>query len=163
MSNVSFEAICEGYKYHPAFPGDPKGFHEYWSDVCTARDQYRSGNEILKSIRTMTKHRRKIWDKTNGLCFYCGIKLRPFKVSPLSQGANFIVEHYVPKLKGGRGTYSNLYPSCAPCNVSKGSLSISAWRQDCAVKSNDDIFFWAEENGWKMLDGRAFKISGGQK
>lgn len=62
--------------------------------------------------------------KTDGLCAYCG--------SPLE--ANFQVDHFIPKTRGGCSSPSNLVPSCGPCNNSKGDRLLEEWRTQVAKR-----------------------------
>lgn len=54
-----------------------------------------------------------IWDKTGGLCFYCGLALNPYR--------NFSIDHVVPKSRGGSDDPDNLVPACRRCNCRKGA------------------------------------------
>ena len=68
----------------------------------------------------MTKlKRQKIFDITNGRCFYCG--------DPLDF-ETFHADHFVAKSKGGKDK-NNLVPTCQDCNLSKGNLSIDEFRK----------------------------------
>ena len=76
--------------------------------------------------------RQAVWDKTGGQCTHCQ--------APLSD--DWQIDHYIPRSKGGRGTFHNLVPSCVRCNRDKadtlpddwespfGSLSPSPCRRD---------------------------------
>ena len=80
-----------------------------------------------------TKARRsKVWDKTGGLCWYCGIGLiaDPY-TSSLSQ---FCIDHVIPLSKGGKDRLSNLVPSCRHCNCSKHAKSVEEFRFMLASK-----------------------------
>ena len=57
--------------------------------------------------------RSKLWEKTNGHCSYCGIKLYPFK--------GWQIDHFIPIKKGGRDILINLFAACSPCNRLKAS------------------------------------------
>lgn len=58
--------------------------------------------------------RKKVFEITNGRCFYCGCEL---------EFDNFHADHFHPKSFGGKAK-DNLVPSCPDCNMSKGNLSI---------------------------------------
>ena len=49
-------------------------------------------------------------------CQYCGTVDGPFHV-----------DHVIPRIKGGKDEPKNLVVSCASCNLSKGSKSVSEW------------------------------------
>ena len=76
----------------------------------------------------MNKQRKLIFEKTGGKCLYCGVDLTNTKW----QADHFhpIIRHpekgicLYPKLD----TIDNLFPSCAPCNNFKSSLSIEGYR-----------------------------------
>ena len=63
--------------------------------------------------------RRRILQKYNGRCAYCG---RSISMSTMS------VDHFVPKCKGGTGAFDNLMPSCLECNHLKNNDYISVFR-----------------------------------
>lgn len=128
----------------------------------------------------MNKKRQRIWDKSGGLCFYCGCEL-PEK--------GWHADHFHPiirRLEFNKGTITtgkecahphldtedNLVPSCAPCNNFKHSLSIEQYRQSIEDQfenvqkystgarqlvrmglldfSKKPVVFWFERNGIKM-------------
>ncbi len=66
-------------------------------------------------------HRQRIFDKTEGQCFYCGNNLNI---------SNFHIDHKIPRSKEGSNREDNLVPSCPPCNMRKGALSADEflWR-----------------------------------
>lgn len=65
--------------------------------------------------------RIKLFEKYNGFCAYCGVKLNPKK---------FDIDHIKPKYLGGRNTIENLNPSCRRCNSWKKTFSIEEFRQE---------------------------------
>jgi len=66
------------------------------------------------------RNRQRIWDKTGGICWYCGKRMQPF--------VDFVIDHVVPKANGGRNSYGNLVPCCDPCNRRKGAKSVEEFR-----------------------------------
>jgi hypothetical protein len=58
-----------------------------------------------------------VYQKTKGHCVYCGVFMDPFD---RSGGIGFHVDHAVSRLNGGTNDLSNLVPSCAVCNITKG-------------------------------------------
>jgi len=54
-----------------------------------------------------------VWAKTEGLCYHCRRVLNPFR--------EFHIDHLVPLSKGGSDNVENLVPSCATCNLKKGT------------------------------------------
>jgi len=71
--------------------------------------------------------RKSIFDKTNGLCFYCGCKL---------DFDNFHMDHFEAKSNGGK-VKENLVPSCPECNLCKSNLSIEEFRHKIECLSKD--------------------------
>lgn len=68
----------------------------------------------------MTKGKRlSIYNKCNGHCAYCGVKLEINK---------FTVDHLVPKCNMGKNNIDNLLPCCTQCNKKKGNLSLDLFR-----------------------------------
>ena len=54
----------------------------------------------------------RIFNKNNGLCHWCGVKLQRLKA-----GQDFFhVDHLIPIRDGGTNSDDNLVPSCASCN-----------------------------------------------
>jgi 5-methylcytosine-specific restriction endonuclease McrA len=58
----------------------------------------------------------RIARKFNFCCAYCGGK--PERLDP---------DHVVPLSRGGSNTPSNLLPTCAACNSSKGAMTLTEW------------------------------------
>jgi len=63
--------------------------------------------------------RAEVWDRSNGLCHYCGKEMHPIR--------GFHVDHVIPRCKGGTDDLSNLVASCPTCNMSKGGSVSSRW------------------------------------
>lgn len=68
---------------------------------------------------TKQAEREKVWNRSDGICWYCGCKLNPFK---------FHIDHFVPRKLGGKSEYTNLVPSCPPCNTAKGAKPLEELR-----------------------------------
>ena len=66
--------------------------------------------------------REKVFLKTNGRCAYCGCDLDFY---------NFHIDHKKAKSKliKDKNNIRNLFPACADCNLLKGSLDISEFRE----------------------------------
>ena len=68
----------------------------------------------------------KIFDQTNGYCYYCGkeIVFRNYGLCegyrPLARGA-WEVDHRRPLSKGGSNSIRNLVPACCECNRDKSN------------------------------------------
>jgi 5-methylcytosine-specific restriction protein A len=65
--------------------------------------------------------RRKIWEKYDHLCNYCGAETSLFGsiCSPFQSLTPGTVDHVVPISKGGAHDESNYQWLCKPCNCSK--------------------------------------------
>jgi hypothetical protein len=50
-------------------------------------------------------------------CYYCG-----------AEGVRLVKEHKVPLARGGANSAANIVPACAPCNLSKGTLTDEEFR-----------------------------------
>jgi len=64
--------------------------------------------------------RASVWEKTAGLCWYCGARLIPHRT--------FHVDHVRPRSDGGGDDIANLVPACATCNTDKGALRLETFR-----------------------------------
>lgn len=62
----------------------------------------------------MKKLRPTIWERSGGVCFYCGGSI---------QEDAFIVEHMVPLCRGGSNEQTNLVAACDSCDVLKGGMT----------------------------------------
>lgn len=64
---------------------------------------------------------QSVWKKTNGLCWYCGVRLVCYgerKNQPFSTKFKFTKDHVIPKSKI-KGLRNNLVPACYICNTAK--------------------------------------------
>lgn len=139
----------------------------------------------------MNKKRKAIWDKSGGKCWYCGCDLpekgwhadhfEAIVRSPVITGYETVKREtylgvdmsyqrpiYGISIKNeSLDTQDNLVPSCAPCNLMKGKLSVDGFRNLIADQkrmllskpflrnavrfkvinlSEEPIVFWFEEN-----------------
>lgn len=77
------------------------------------------------SSKLSPKKKAAVYAKTNGTCSYCDEKI---------SDENAVIDHVVPKSKGGKNNIENLLPCCWSCNSSKGTKSLDDFRLYCAVK-----------------------------
>ena len=63
-----------------------------------------------------------IYDKSDGYCWHCGIKLAWSNYAVMRARGAWEVYHSVPLSRGGTDYLQNLVPSCIPCNRDKGDL-----------------------------------------
>ena len=89
----------------------------------------------------MNKKRKYIYDKSGGLCWYCGDSLKDKR---------WHADHFEPVFRDNKGkmefpdrdNLENLVPSCASCNIMKHSMSLESFRQTIKwfmVSLNRDI------------------------
>ena len=69
--------------------------------------------------------RKKIYDKYNGRCAYCG-----------ETPTELTLDHINPEARGGTWKLNNLNPACLDCNQAKSYLTIEAFRQEIFKRSN---------------------------
>lgn len=69
----------------------------------------------MKRTPISNELRRRVFDRDNYTCRYCGDKQGPFQA-----------DHVYPVSKGGETTISNLVTSCGPCNIKK-SNKVGIW------------------------------------
>jgi len=110
--------------------------------------------------------RQRIWDKSGGVCWYCGEGLK----------RGWHTDHFLPLKRNPDGTmqnpendsFENLVPSCASCNIMKSDMDIEGFRhrignfierlnRDIPVyrhaeryglvqETGKDVVFWFENN-----------------
>ena len=78
-------------------------------------------NYIFVEISEIKKEKAKVqaakksrwWNEkcTPGICYYCGKKFPPKKLT---------LDHIVPLARGGKTTPGNVVPACLSCNKNKG-------------------------------------------
>ncbi len=78
-----------------------------------------------KTITLTQSQRKKVYQKYEGVCSYCGCEIEIF---------NFQVEHVIPrrsfKNKKDADFWDNLMPSCRACNIRKNTMSIERFRAE---------------------------------
>ena len=77
----------------------------------------------------MNAKRKAIYDKSNGHCWYCGVKLGE---------KGWHADHFEPVVRNlvtGKPHYpereneDNKVPACASCNINKHSMPLESWRK----------------------------------
>jgi len=71
----------------------------------------------IELIKKSSEVKAKIWDKSDGFCWYCGNRLNPFR--------NFSIDRLIPKLQ----TIENPVPCCKSCNSQRGDKTIEDLRR----------------------------------
>lgn len=88
-----------------------------------------SKNATHRTMRSMAGEykstQQKVWNKTQGFCAYCGVKLLPPSAGTRE---DFRVDRIVPRSSGGNTTLANLAPCCQGCNCLKRSRSLESFR-----------------------------------
>lgn len=65
----------------------------------------------LPKVRSISRRRREVFDRSEGRCHYCR--------TTLTLDGRWHVEHMVPLALNGRDGVPNLVAACAPCNLRK--------------------------------------------
>lgn len=76
---------------------------------------------------TRSLTRAALYRKSNGQCWYCGVKLMP-KGYGTTEDGEMVIDHIVPFSKGGGRVWNNLVACCARFNNVKGTRSIEYLR-----------------------------------
>lgn len=74
-------------------------------------DEPVQGCESPVHLRSVSKRRREVFDRSQGRCHYCG--------SVLTLDGSWHVEHQLPRALGGGDDGLNLVAACVPCNLEK--------------------------------------------
>ena len=77
--------------------------------------------------------RKRVFEKTDGKCSYCGKELDPFE---------FHREHAIPASRGGPNRVKNIVPSCKTCNSRKRQRTLAEFRnyiRDYPIGLLDDM------------------------
>ena len=82
------------------------------------------------NVNTPRIKRQYVWEKTGGLCWYCGERLyyREEADTKVKKRLVFTADHLHPRAHGGRGR-ANKVPACKYCNSHKSSRSVEQFRQ----------------------------------
>lgn len=78
--------------------------------------------------------RAAVWDKTDGICWYCGRHTNPFR--------DFDTDHVTPITRGGEDDISNIVPACLPCKFSKQDRTVEEFQG--IYPSNHRFYFQKE-------------------
>lgn len=70
-----------------------------------------------------TETLRRIYERTAGRCHLCGKQVCFNNYGDLEGRGGWEVEHSTPRAKGGTDHGNNLYPTCIPCNRTKGTFT----------------------------------------
>ena len=89
----------------------------------------------------MNETRQAVWDMTGGYCAYCNCQLEREGRGPKA----FVIEHVVPRSKGGPDNLENYVPACESCNASKGTMHVLRFIQK--VKDADKVIPFSGTGG----------------
>jgi len=101
----------------------------------------------MKRYRVDTRKKSKVYQKSNGKCWYCGEKLTD-EVLYDENGKAVVtislwhVDHLYPLSKGGGYEIENLVPACRACNSIKSNKTLEEFR---SIQGNKVFYF--EEKG----------------
>ena len=110
-------------------------------------DQSKQPNKRKKDTK---KFRLDVFNKTSGLCYYCGVELSV---------TTRTIDHFIPEAHGGKTELSNLVPCCKACNSSKGIkniedfrflLQMKSFKIDNNVEFNRDQINFLLQNGFEI-------------
>lgn len=65
----------------------------------------------------------EIYDKTDGYCRYCSMKLSWRNYARIGRRGAWEVDHGIPLSRGGSDSFRNLWPACIECNREKWDMT----------------------------------------
>lgn len=80
----------------------------------------KTAHKHIRANAFKRMYRHEALCKQRGRCCFCKDKVSHAKVT---------AEHTMPRARGGLTVRENIRASCAPCNVAKGKMSDSLFRQ----------------------------------
>ena len=89
-----------------------------WPKGIKFKEHLIQSNATKYSRKFSSALKQAVWDKTDGYCYYCGKKLKPWQT--------FSIDHVIPVIQGGTDDLENLVPSCKQCNARKGA-KVGKW------------------------------------
>lgn len=69
-----------------------------------------------------------LWDRTNGLCFWCGQKTLEIEKADQHHPLNPTLDHVIPRAAGGGKGEENIVLACKACNDVRGQYNISVYQ-----------------------------------
>lgn len=100
----------------------------------------------------MATKRQKIWNKSQGKCWYCGCDLPK----------RWHIDHFLPIGRNPDKTltnpenehFDNLVPACPPCNIMKSSMDIEKFRwliSNFVTRLNRDISIYRHAKRYGLI------------
>ena len=77
-----------------------------------------------------------VYDRTDGYCFYCDIKISFKNYGRVGGRGAWEVDHFIPIVSRGAHQPYNWVPACISCNTEKGNLL--PWEFDPVVFFSGD-------------------------
>jgi 5-methylcytosine-specific restriction endonuclease McrA len=117
------------------------------TDKTSGRPQPTS----LRAIAKM-KRREKLFEESNGLCFYCGCLVTEYGYHftrdwlLLNENSGMQVEHKTPIIRGGSDLMENTVCSCQECNKTKGTFTLEEFRLLIGLRRGDLNYRFAGES-----------------
>lgn len=95
---------------------------------------------------------RKVYNKANGKCFYCGDKLEyedmlDWGGKVVTTRRHWEIDHFVPMSRGGTDNMDNYAPACKSCNGCKGTQTVEEFRNDPYIVRKTKGVFYFEKIG----------------
>ena len=72
-------------------------------------------------------HKKAVIEKFGYRCAYCGCEISI---------DGFHIDHFIPKNRGGRNDFENLFPACNPCNIFKRDWLIEEFRSEIEAQAD---------------------------
>jgi 5-methylcytosine-specific restriction endonuclease McrA len=85
---------------------------------CQRNSERKAKNRGNHTVRLNSKATAARFAQFDNSCAYCG------------STAQLIVEHFIPRSKGGPHALGNILPACQPCNVSKRDHDPEQWYRE---------------------------------
>jgi 5-methylcytosine-specific restriction endonuclease McrA len=63
-----------------------------------------------------------VYDRTEGYCFYCGIRLSFKNYGSVGKRGAWEIDHFIPIASNGAHQPYNWVPACVSCNTEKSDL-----------------------------------------
>lgn len=105
------------------------------------------------------EHQLAVWNKTGGLCWYCGQALILFtpgcRWSP--SGGFMVPDHFIAVSRGGPDELENLVPACCSCNNGKHDMTLEEYRY-ARMRRIADFPPWLCGKAAAWLKARGFDI-----
>jgi len=108
------------------------------AEIRKVEDAGYAVRETKITASTISAKRKKVYNKTNGRCAYCGKRLELL--------GNWHIEHMLPRSRGGQNSMDNLVASCEACNRRKGAKTVGEFRLWLTQKlSHSSVAFYLDQ------------------